>query len=105
MPAAGQLRDRVAVQHNTTTVDAYGQPAAGWADVGVFWADVRMIESTSATRAVTHLVRMRAGEVAPARLTHRLVFAGLVLDILRVLDVDHRGAELRLECQERLADG
>jgi len=36
----GKLRERVAIQTNTPTIDAMGQRVAGWATVATVWAAV-----------------------------------------------------------------
>ena len=40
---AGNLRHRIAIQTNTPSVDAYGQPVEGWATVATVWAEVVML--------------------------------------------------------------
>lgn len=43
MMRAGNLRHRIAIQTNTPSVDAYGQPVEGWATVATVWAEVVML--------------------------------------------------------------
>lgn len=40
---AGKLRHRIAIQTNTPSVDAYGQPVEGWATSATVWAEVEML--------------------------------------------------------------
>jgi len=48
---AGSLRERVAIQTNTPSQDAYGQPVESWATTATVWASIEAV--TGLERAMT----------------------------------------------------
>jgi SPP1 family predicted phage head-tail adaptor len=102
----GQLRHTVQIQSVTLTDDGMGSPTESWATVtgGTVRAEIwslRGEERLAGERLearVTHRVRMRyfAGLTA----AHRLVFGSRTFRIRFVNDVDQRGRQHLLDCEE-----
>ncbi|WP_226782750.1 phage head closure protein [Oceaniglobus trochenteri] len=72
MARGGSFRDRVTVQRQLESVDAYGNVRGDWADLGAFWADVRVvpgrerIASGAVEATATATLRLRVSTAARA---------------------------------------
>lgn len=74
---AGELRHRVAIQTNTPSQDAYGQPVESWATTATVWAAVEMLDGRELFAAqqaqseatVRFTIRYRSGLTAQQRVS------------------------------------
>lgn len=104
----GPMRQRVTLQVLTVSGrDSYGAEIRDWTDLGEYWAEVVTLSGREAVNAqqvqagATHRVRMRrVREILPDQ---RFLFRGKTLNILSVDDVEFRGREYRILCQEAVA--
>ena len=101
---SGTLRHRITLQSFTTVPDIYGEPIKTWADLATVWAAVEPLRGreyfqAQQTRAeVSYRVRIRhRADILP---TMRISHAGKTLEILSVINVNERSAELHLMCRE-----
>lgn len=101
---AGQLRQRVTIQEQTTTVNERGAKELGWANVATVWADVRTPTGRERTSddmtmaTLSHVVTMRYRSGLTA--AHRLKWGDRVLSLLATPDPDNRQRMLVCQCQE-----
>lgn len=102
MIAAGRLRHRVALQEQTTTLDAAGTALQTWPTVVTRWAAVEPISGREYYLAqerhaeVTTRITMRHCPAARERM--RAVYAGRWYDIVSVIDVDEKHEDTVLMC-------
>lgn len=101
---AGELKDRVSLQQQSTTQDAIGQPITTWTEVVKLWANIRYQSGVEVIKAdaptsvskVSIQIRKRAGVTSVMRVVDA---AGVVYQILDVLpDMQHRD-RINLPCQ------
>ena len=103
---AGKLRHRVKLMANDgQTQDSTGQPVSKWVIESVLWAEVRPLQGTELYRAqqvqpeLTHAVRTRyTARLTPAKRIQ--LGTDRTLEILSVLNLDERGAEMEALCKE-----
>lgn len=109
---AGKLRHRVTLQEQAAGSPQQlptGEPDVAWVNVATVWAEVRPLGvrerflSAQTQPEQTHLVRIRYRAGVNAAM--RVLFGTRKFDILGVINVDERNAELRLQCREGLNDG
>lgn len=93
---AGDLRNRITIERQTTDKDACGQPLEVWTPVAMVWADIRSPTGMSAIRAdaqaavVKNSIRIRWRTDIEAGM--RAVYGATVYEIGAVLP-DHSGRE------------
>ncbi len=100
---AGELRQRIIIQANRPTRDAFNAEVAAWSTFATAWARVETlsghesITQQAAAALVTHRVtiRHRTG-IVPSM---RVVFDSRVFEIVAVLE-DNKNRETRLMCVE-----
>lgn len=103
---SGQLRHTVQIQSVTLADDGMGSPTETWATVtgGTVRAEIwslRGEERLAGERLearITHRVRLRYFSGLTS--AHRLVFGSRTFRIRFVNDVDQRGREMLLDCEE-----
>ena len=101
---AGTLKHRVSIQSQSTSVDAYGEPADTWSTDETVWASVIPVSGNeqmigqSATGVITHNVTMRYNTSASPK--KRLLFGSRILGIESVINVDEANETLKLLCAE-----
>lgn len=101
----GKLRHFVEIHAVTIIEDEIGNQHEVWQKVAEAWASVEPLKGdeyfTAAYMAasVTHRVTMRPPGV-PVHPSNRIIFNGRTLEIESVLDIEERGRELQLMCQE-----
>ena len=103
MIRSGDLTERVTIQASSETINSLGEAVFAWSDVATVWASVEGVSSREALLAgrqdtsITHRVRLRHN----SNLTHasRLVWRGRVLEIVSLLEYDHRTEHVAI-CQE-----
>lgn len=101
---ASELRHRVSIQAQSTSVDSYGEPSDTWTTESTVWAMVAPLsggESQNAegsTGIVSHRVLMRYNsDVSPKK---RLLFGSRILGIESVINKNEKDVELELLCKE-----
>lgn len=101
-----RMRKRVTLQrrHYPPAPDGYGQRVEAWDDVATVWAEVlplagkEMMSAGGVASDITHRVTIRQYEgLAP---DWRVSYAGRVLNIDSVADVDEQGRTHVLMCKE-----
>lgn len=106
---AGKLRHRVTIQELVRTDDGYGGITETWQDVATVWAAVEPLRGNERYRAqqvqaeLTHKVAMRYRVGVKPQM--RLLYAGRVLEIEAVIDVEERHRWLELLCSEVVQNG
>lgn len=103
---AGRLRHEVTIQQPTLSQDGTGDPVPSWSAFATVWAAVepasgreRFLDQQRFADT-SHVVTLR---YLPGLLpTMRVLFGSRVLRILAILNIDERGREHRLLCQEVL---
>lgn len=102
---AGELRHRVAIEELTVTVKDSGGSTKAWTEVARRWMNIRPMQGTELAEArqvvgnVTHKVRMRYYDGLTAK-KHRLVFGTRTFQIAAVVNVEERGVQMELVCEE-----
>lgn len=87
---SGKLRERIAIQTNTPTIDALGQRVPGWATVATVWAAVESVMAGEEQR--------RAGEnVLVSQARYRVRMRWRALSPLQRLVWTVRGRTLEIE--------
>lgn len=102
---AGELRDRVAIQRRTMSVDAAGGAVESWSTSATRWARIEPQGGSEAVNAdrvlpsVTHRVTFRweSGLVLPR---DRIVFGTRTLNVEAVTATDERHLEIVCMCRE-----
>lgn len=91
----GQLRDQVAIQQQSTTQDAIGQPVLTWTTLDTVWANVRYlngvetIKADAATSVARASIRIRRRTDVTANM--RVVLGSTTFQIVAVLpDEQHK---------------
>jgi SPP1 family predicted phage head-tail adaptor len=102
---AGELRDRIEIQRATDTSDGAGGTLRQWAIHDVVWAKVvpgtgREFATAKQTMpALSHMVSIRyRSDLSPAMRIRR---GSQILAIHSTADVNSRGQELLILCEER----
>jgi SPP1 family predicted phage head-tail adaptor len=103
---AQRLRLRVTIQRKDTAVDAFGQPAITWANVGSVWADIvpltgKEMFSADANQnqlVVKIVIRAKDGITPTMRVVHGTTY----YNIEAVMPVSER--EIQLLCSAGLKD-
>jgi len=111
---AGQLDKRVTIQRRSGTLDAYGQPVAGWADVATVWANVRPIGTVERLRSmelrtsISHTIAVRYQPVLAHPVESgawRILYAGRILAVTGSRDLEEAGRWIVFDCVEGPVDG
>jgi SPP1 family predicted phage head-tail adaptor len=104
---AGRLRNRLTLQRNVETFDAFGQKKDGWTDVGTFYGRVRTPTGREYAKAdqmrvqLDHIVELRwLGAAVAVSPLWRIVFRSRVLNISAVANVDEQNREYTLFATE-----
>ena len=107
---AGTLRDRITLQKQTPSGgdDSYGPPSE-WIDDSRVWASVKAEAGTEGAgdhgvmTAVTYTIKTRF--VSGITTQNRVVWKGVTLDIVSVIDPSGRGRELEIKAVENISNG
>lgn len=105
---AGQLRHQVTIQQRQTTQDEYGAQSTAWADVKTVWAAVEPLNGRELLSAQTvhsetdTRITVRYTSISTA---NRIVFEGVVYDILNVIDPEQRHKQLQMLCKSGADNG
>jgi SPP1 family predicted phage head-tail adaptor len=99
---SGKLDNRITLQVQSTTQDAYGQQVETWAVVATVWAEVRDVsgkeyfaaQATQNTVQTKIRIRWRDGVVPAMRVVH----GSVAYNIEAVLEHGGRKSELLLMC-------
>ncbi len=100
---AGRLRKKVTIERYTATRGSYGEEVETWATLLAVWAAIEPASGTEAVQGgavdakVTHMVTMRHTDITQA---DRITWSSRVFNIVRVLDRQERGTELKIEAIE-----
>jgi SPP1 family predicted phage head-tail adaptor len=106
---AGQLRRQVTIESRTTTKDTFGQALDTWTMVCTPYADMQpatgreMLAGEALVSQVSSVVEIRYRTDVTAAM--RLRYAGRVLNIEAVIDVETRHERLHLMCSEGMNQG
>lgn len=100
---AGQLKNRVTIQQQSTVQDSIGQPVNTWTTYASVWADIRHnsgleeIKSGEVTSTIRASVRVRykAGITAAMRVVH----GSITYQIKAVLRDEHNKDYMDLTCE------
>ncbi len=109
MRSSGQLRRFATIEQRTTTKDTTGQALDTWTTVCTPYVDIQpaagreMLAGEAIASRVSSIVEMRYRSDITAAM--RLRYAGRILNIEAVLDVDTRHERLNLMCSEGLNRG
>ena len=94
MDAAGKLDRRVTLQRYSVSFDALNQPVETWAELATVWASKEDVSDGERVRAeqvgstLTTRFRIRhSAEVSGLNTKDRVVFRGLVFDIVGVKEI------------------
>ena len=97
---AGTLRETITIQAQGTTSSPEWGPSTAWTDVATIRASVLAttadedFEQKGVATATRYTVKTRHRDLSPA---NRLVWRGLVLDIVGIVDPDGRRRELEIK--------
>jgi SPP1 family predicted phage head-tail adaptor len=101
---AGRLRHRVTIQEKNASRNTYGEEVPAWSEIATVWAGVEplrgreYLEMRQVQAEVTTRIRMRyLSGIAPEM---RVVWGNHTYDILTVIHINTRGAEMQLLCSE-----
>lgn len=104
----GQLREQIALQQNTPTVDAHGQPIASWATTATVYARLdplsgrEFIEGARRDADITHRITIRyRADITPTT-AWRILYGTRVFDIEAVLNLDERDRVWQIMAREVL---
>jgi SPP1 family predicted phage head-tail adaptor len=106
---AGDLRDTVLLQLWSPESDPKWGPTPGYQDVGEIRAKVETVAAAERQNGhgtqdnISHVVTLRYRPDITSK--DRLTWRGRTLDIVGLIDVDNRHAELRIECREHPEEG
>ena len=104
----GPLRERVAIQSQAVSQDAYGQPSGSWSTDKTVWASVEpisgreFIDSGQVQANVTHRVRMRYRSDVTVTPAKQLIHNSRTLNIVRVINHRELNHALEILCEEEL---
>ena len=101
---AALKRDRISVQFQWTTKDAFGEESGDWQTLLTLWGNVRLAQaqeqntSRGTQTAITYEVRIDyRSDIAPR---HRIFWKGHILNILTIGDPDGKRRDLLLTAIE-----
>lgn len=102
MMRAGELRDRVTIQTNTTAADGKGVYVNAWATLATVWAKVEAASGSQegqdiASGTVTYTVTIRY--LSTVSRENRIQWGSRYLEILSALPDPHK-TELVIQCVE-----
>ena len=105
---AGTLRKKIALQSATRTPDGGGGFTESWATIsgGDIWASIEPASSREVYAAgqlqhrITHALTLRY--LSGVTTAMRVLFGTRTFNVRSVLNVEERGRELRLLCEEGL---
>src|SRR4051812_34198346 len=104
---AGKLRQRVTIQVNAGSLDAFGEEQNDYSDLRTVWASIDALDGLEVANGPafvaesTHLVKTRfQPDLAIVPKRHRLKKGNRILDINAALDPDGRRRELHLYVKE-----
>jgi SPP1 family predicted phage head-tail adaptor len=103
------LRHRVELQERVTAVSPSGAVSYTWDHVATVWAQI----SPQRGDKVAAAAQIEAQQPVPVRIRYRsdvttdtrLIYRGVVLEVVSVIDWEMRGVYLDLICTRRNADG
>lgn len=101
---AGELRERITIKRKSVTQNALGEEVIAWVDQATVWAKViavsgaEAIAQGQATATTMYQITIRAR--SDLTTTMRVLYAGLTLEILAVLDSTAPIGETRLDCKQ-----
>ncbi|WP_096224897.1 phage head closure protein [Geobacillus sp. FJAT-46040] len=100
----GLLRHRITIQQKTRVQNEYGEEIADWVDVASVWASVNPISgreffaAEAVNSEVTHKINMRyRSGITPDM---RVKFKERYFQIIAVMNLQEKNAELQLLCKE-----
>jgi len=101
-----KLRNRVTIQQNQPTINAFGEETEEWVDFATVWASVEPLkgreffaaQKENAETTVRIIIRYRSEFTADMRIK----FGNKVYEINAIIDLEERHMELQLMCQELL---
>ena len=91
---SGELRQRVTIQVNTPTQDAFGQPIDSWSTVTSRWAKIEpnigspFVQSDQLRNVSTHRITMRFFEGLSPR--HRILYGSRVFNVTGLISSEER---------------
>jgi len=99
-----KLRNRVIMQQNQPTINAFGEETEQWVDIATVWAAVEPIkgreffaaQKENAETTVIISIRYRKGISSDMR----ILFDNKIFEINVIIDPDERHAELQIMCRE-----
>jgi SPP1 family predicted phage head-tail adaptor len=106
---SGKLRQRVTLQDLVETLDSYGQPIQGWADVATFSAEVRPLRGVEVLNikqvwaTASHFVNHRylGPDIKPnPKQRYKLLKDQRIFNILNVNNVEERNRSYEVTCEE-----
>lgn len=108
---AGKLDRRIRIERFMETRDEFNEPVKAWATLATRWASYEPIsdgerfraDQTGATGSARFVIR-HSSDVADVNPKDRLIFKGVVHDIVHVKEAGGRGVGIELTCKVR-ADG
>lgn len=100
----GRLRHRITIEQRSTSQNSFGEPLLTWTTFITRWASVEPIigkeffASQQVQSEVTTKIRVRdATGVLPQM---RVNYNSRIYDIKSIMDIEERGREVLLMCQE-----
>ncbi len=100
---AGDLNERITIQQNTPTQDAFGAEVASWSTVATVWAQViaqsgsEQIAAGVGVATTIYTVTIRYRDDVTTQM--RILYEGLTLEIRAVLSGDD-AASMKLDCRQ-----
>lgn len=101
---SGKLRHRITIERPADSPDEFGEMRAAYSALGTYWAEVRGLsgketEVASQLRVdATSRVTLRGGiDIRPS---DRIVFGSRILNVVWTQDIDSRGIETWVFCNE-----
>ncbi|MFW6069656.1 MAG: phage head closure protein [bacterium] len=101
---AGRLRHRIILEDKTEVQDEYGEPDYTWSTLAEVWGAVepllgrQFLEARVQGQEVSHRIKIRGGVAVTPEMRAR--FGSRIFEIESVIDVQERGVEMVLMCQE-----
>ena len=107
---SGKLRDVITIQSRSQTKDSIGQPVVTWVDFAAnIYARItsKQVREEEVAQSLRNPQRfeIEARYVAGTDATMRVVFGTRIFNILGVDNLNMRGREMLLTCEEGLSDG
>ena len=101
---SGELRQRVTIQVNTPTQDAFGQPQDSWATLTSRWAKIEpntgapYIQADTVRNLTSHRITMR--HFAGLTPRHRILFGSRTFNVTGLISSEERNIDTVIACQE-----